>query len=199
MRTGAVAAHSILLFAKSDYSSISFIGLGDTVNATAEILFNLIEPRKLTVKLYKYKNHAETFIEKFKHYKNLSFVICDTYEDTIKGSDVIVSGVTYAEKDFCDDSCYKEGCLVVPIHTLGFQNCDLFFDKVYGDDYSHVCDFKYFNKFKYFAKVFDVVNGIKEGRKNDKERIMVYNIGIAIHDIYFAYNLYNKIKQQQYL
>ncbi len=31
---------------------------------------------------------------------------------------------------------------------MGFQNCDLFFDKFIIDDYEHVKGFKYFNKFK---------------------------------------------------
>lgn len=192
MRTGAVAAHSIMLLAKKDYSIISFIGLGNVTQATADILFSCIADKKITVKLYKYKNHAENFIERYRQYQNLEFVVCSTYEETITNSDVIVSGITYADKDFCDDLCFKEGCLVVPIHTLGFQNCDLFFDKVFGDDYSHICGFKYFDRFKNFTEVCDVVNGKKEGRTNDKERILAYNIGIAIHDIYFAYKIYEK-------
>jgi ornithine cyclodeaminase/alanine dehydrogenase len=192
MRTGAVAAHSILLLVNKGFKTISFIGLGNVTQATADILFSYMGAKKITVKLYRYKNHAERFIERYRHYQNLDFIICPTYEETIINSDVIVSGITYAEKDFCDDSCFKEGCLVVPIHTLGFQNCDLFFDKVFGDDYSHICDFKYFDKFKSFTEVCDVVNGIKEGRTNDKERIIAYNRGIAIHDIYFAHKIYNK-------
>ena len=29
---------------------------------------------------------------------------------------------------------------VIPVHTRGFQNCDLFFDKVFADDTDHVKD-----------------------------------------------------------
>lgn len=192
MRTGAVAAHSILLFGRKDFRSIGLIGLGKVTLATMDILLEYILEKNLTIKLYKYKDHAEKFIKRYKKYTNLKFIICDSYEETIMDSDIIVSGVTYADKNFCDISCFKEGCLVVPIHTLGFQNCDLIFDKVFGDDYSHICGFKYFDKFKSFTEVCDVVNGIKEGRTNDKERILAYNIGIAIHDIYFAHNIYNE-------
>ena len=35
---------------------------------------------------------------------------------------------------------------MVPVHTRGFSNCDLFFDKVFADDYGHVKHFKYFDK-----------------------------------------------------
>ena len=37
----------------------------------------------------------------------------------------------------------------------------------------------------------DVLNNRAIVRKNDSERIMVYNIGIALHDIYFAGKIYN--------
>ena len=80
-----------------------------------------------------------------------------------------------------------------PIHTLGFTNCDLFFDKVFADDTGHVHHFKNFDKFKNFAEVCDVVNGEKQGRENDSERILTYNIGISIHDINFAANIYSMI------
>lgn len=196
MRTGAIAAHTVMLFAKADFNTISFIGLGNTINATADILFEKLSSKNLTIKLYKYKDHAERFIEKYKDIYNFTFKICNTYEDTITNSDVILSGITYAESDFCDDSYYKPGCLVVPIHTLGFQNCDLFFDKVYGDDYNHIYDFKYFNRFKNFAEVSAVVNNLHAGRENNSERILVYNIGLATHDVYFAYNIYNRIASQ---
>lgn len=51
------------------------------------------------------------------------------------GSDVIISCITEAEGLICpDDKRFKEGCLLIPVHTRGFQNCDLFFDKIFGDD-----------------------------------------------------------------
>lgn len=195
MRTGAVAAHSMILFAKSDYKTIGLIGLGSVTSATMDIFLDHTKGKSLIVKLYKYKDHAEKFIKRYENYTNVQFIICDTYEETITDSDIIVSGVTYAEKDFCDNKCYKEGCLVVPIHTLGFQNCDLFFDKVYGDDYSHICGFKYFKEFANFNEVSAVVNGTVNGREDDKERILVYNIGIAVHDIYYSHKIYEKMLQ----
>jgi len=81
---------------------------------------------------------------------------------------------------------------VIPICTMGFQNCDLFFDKVFTDEIEQIRGFKYFDKFRSLANVTDVLNGNREGRTNDQERILVYNYGIAIHDLYFAMKLMNK-------
>ena len=95
-------------------------------------------------------------------------------------------------KIFCpDDSLFQEGVLVVPVHTRGFQNCDLFFDKVYGDDTGHVCDFKYFKQFRQFDEFSRVLLGDNPGRENDRERILSYNIGLGLHDVLFASKLYD--------
>ena len=197
MRTGAVAVHSIKLLAKQDYSTIGMIGLGNTARATLLTLAEIESAREFEIKLFKYKGQEKIFAERFKDYKNLHFTFTDDYSSTVRDSDVIISCVTYAKENFAADSDFKEGCLVVPIHTLGFTNCDLFFDKVYADDYGHVCHFKYFDRFKQFAEVSDVVNNRVKGREDDRERILVYNIGLSIHDVYFASNIYNMLKDSR--
>lgn len=197
IRTGAVAVHSVKLLAKEDIDTISLIGLGKMMYSTAKILFDIYSNKELTVKLYRYKNQAELFVQAFSHFKNLKFEIFDTYQEVMSNSDVIISAITYAQQDFCDEKYYKKGCLIVPIHTLGFQNCDLVFDKVYGDDYGHIKDFKYFNKFKQFNEVAEVLKNKSLGRSNNEERILAYNIGLAIHDIFFAQKILNLIENQK--
>ena len=148
------------------------------------------------VYLMRYKNQAELFIERFKDYPNVTFTICDDVKELIGTSDVIVSCITEADGLLCDDdSIYREGCLVVPVHTRGFQNCDLFFDKVYADDTAHVCGFKYFSKFKQFAEIQEVISGLKPGRESDKERILSYNIGLGLHDVVYASKIYEMCKE----
>lgn len=187
IRTGAVAAHSIRLFAVRDFSVIGVMGLGNTAIATMLTLLALYPNKHLTIKLLKYKEQHIFFANRFKEYTNAQFVFVNSTEELIGGSDVIVSAATYLSDDVCtDNSLFKEGCVVVPIHTRGFTNCDLFFDKVFADDRDHVKGFKYFDKFRKFAEVSDVLAGNATGRENDKERILCYNIGISIHDIYFA-------------
>ena len=194
MRTGAVAVHSILNFAKKDFKTVAMLGLGNTCRSTLLVLASMVRDRELTIKLLKYKDQHESFMKRFEGFENLKFICVDTNEELVKGSDVIVSCVTYFGEDLCNDDCFDEGVLVVPVHTRGFTNCDLFFDKVYADDYGHVHHFKNFDKFKYFAEVCDVVNGLAGGRKNEKERILAYNIGLSIHDINYAAHIYEMIK-----
>jgi len=194
MRTGAVAAHSIIHLAKSNCSQIGIVGLGNTARAALLVLASVLREKKMQIKLLRYKDQAEDFIQRFQAFENLSFTVVDTAEDLVKGSDVVISAATYMPDDLCSDECYEEGVLVVPIHTLGFTNCDLFFDKVFADDYGHVKHFRYFDKFRAFAEVCDVVNGQAAGRENDQERILAYNIGLSIHDINYAARIYEQLK-----
>ena len=195
VRTGAVAAHSIKLFAVNEFKEIGIMGLGNTAIATLLTLLSLYPDREIRIKLLKYKQQHEFFAKRFSEYKNVEFVFVDMPEQLVKDSDVIISAATFLDSDVCkDDSLFKEGCTLVPVHTRGFTNCDLFFDKVFADDRGHVQGFKYFDKFKSFAEVSDVLTGNKPGRENDKERILCYNIGISIHDIFFASRIYSLIE-----
>lgn len=195
MRTGAVATLAIQTFRKSDARTYAFLGLGNTGRATMACLLDS-EPDKMhDVLLLRYKDQAELFIERFKEYSNVTFAICDDINELVSKSDVIVSCITEATGLLCDNNdLYKDGCLVVPVHTRGFQNCDLFFDKVFADDTAHVCGFKYFNQFKSFGEIQDVLSGKIKGRESDNERILSYNIGLGLHDIVYATKIYEVLK-----
>jgi ornithine cyclodeaminase/alanine dehydrogenase-like protein (mu-crystallin family) len=198
MRTGAVAALTISTLQSVKEGVYSFVGLGNTARATLLCLLSIQPEINHHIRLLSYKKQEENFIERFKDYKNLSFEIVETNDELINDADVVVSCVTAYDKIFAGDELFKKGVLIVPVHTRGFQNCDLFFDKIYGDDYEHIKDFKYFNQFKYFAEFSDIILGIVDGRTNKYERIIAYNIGIALHDVYFASMLYEFLKDNDF-
>lgn len=195
MRTGAVAAHSVVNFGKTAFVNIGMIGLGNVARATLLILASKVKDRKLNIKLLRYKDQAEQFANRFRDFDYLSFTIFDKTEEVIRGSDVIISCATYFADDIAADDCFDEGVLVVPVHTRGFTNCDLFFDKVFADDTGHVDHFKNFAKFRNYAEVSDAVNGLKPGRENDQERILAYNIGVSMHDIWYASKIYEMLQK----
>lgn len=195
MRTGAVAALSIKTLQKSDATSYSFIGLGNTARATALCLLSVFENKIIKFRLLRYKDQAESFVCRFKDYPNVVFEIVDSIEDLVSQAEVLISSITDAQGLICpDDSLWLEGVLLVPIHTRGFQNCDLFFDKIYGDDRDHVCGFQNFRRFKEFDEFTNVLLKKNIGRENDSERIIVYNIGLGLHDIVYAHKIYDKLK-----
>lgn len=97
--------------------------------------------------------------------KNIRFELCDSYESVIRDSDLVISAITKVTENFASDNCFKEGVTVIPVCTLGFQNCDLFFDKVFTDEIEQIRGFKYFSHFEPITtNVSDVLNGIRPGR-----------------------------------
>lgn len=192
MRTGAAAAHAIELYAVKNFKEIGIMGFGNIGVATLEVTLAHFKDRPMHIKLLKYKDHAEKMIARFRKYTNVEFEIVDCAEKIIKDSDVVISSITYTEDYIGELDWFKKGCLVLPVHLRGFQNCDRDFDKVYGDDTAQVSGFKYFNEFKSFAETSEVLRGEKPGRENDDERILAYYVGMSLHDIYAAAMLYNK-------
>ena len=195
MRTGAVAALAIKTFRNSVAKEYAFIGLGSTARATLTCLLESCKDEQLNIRLFKYKDQAERIVQEYKHYANVSFTIVDNTSDLVRGADVVVSCITDAGGLLVEDeSLFKPGVLVVPVHTRGFQNCDTTFDKVYADDTDHVKGFKYFSQFKEFHQIEEVLKGEVKGRENDSERILSYNIGLGLHDVLYASRIYDMLK-----
>ena len=194
MRTGAVAALTIQTLQKVNAKVFSFIGLGSTAKATMMCLQTILPKEKqIMVKLLRYKDQAECFAAQFAH-PQMQFEIVDTHEELLRECDVLVSAVTEMPELFCaDDALFPKGILLVPIHTRGFQNCDLFFDHVFADDRGHVEGFKYFHQFRAFNEMSEVLLGKADGRQSDDERILAYNIGIGLQDVFFASLIYERL------
>lgn len=195
MRTGAVAALAIKTLRSSNARDYAFIGLGSTARATLRCLLATCGCEQLNIRLFRYEDQAERIVAEFGDVPNARFTIVDTAEDLVRGADVVVSCITDASGLIVEDeSLFKPGVLVVPVHTRGFQNCDTTFDKVYGDDTDHVKGFKYFSEFKEFHQLEEVLKGVTPGRESDDERILSYNIGLGLHDVLYASRIYDMLQ-----
>ena len=197
MRTGAVAALAIETYGIENYKSIAIMGLGVTASAIMNVLTYTTRNRNIKIKLLRYKDQAEKFIEKYKGFKQFEFEICDTHKELIEESDVIISSVTFTDKNFAKFEWFKEGVLLLPVHVMGFGNVDYLFDKVHVDDPDHLHHMENYEKFKAFGQLSDVITGKIEGRVNEKERIVSYNIGLSIHDIAFANKVYDLMEDKK--
>ncbi len=191
MRTGAVATLAIQTLRNSQARIYSFVGLGATGRCTLECLLAQEHREGMTIRLKRYKNHAERVVENLSgRYPDVTFEIMDSMEELVRDADVVVSCITDADGLLVEDaSLFKPGVLVVPVHTRGFQNCDTVFDKVFADDEGHVRGFRYFSQFRRFGEIGDVLAGKIPGRESDEERILSYNIGLGLHDVLYATKL----------
>lgn len=197
MRTGAFAAIAIETLACPNFSVVGIIGLGNVARAVVECLSAIFPDRPFRFLLRQHKDHADLFRQRFKKLTHVKFETVETNQQMIAPADVVISCLTHAAENIGQDEWFGEGVLVVPVHTLGFQNCDLFFDKVICDDTGHVKGFKYFSQFRRYAELTDVLLGKAPGRENACERILSYNVGIAVQDIYFASKIIGRISGGQ--
>ncbi len=197
MRTGAVATLASRLLQRQGASAYSMMGLGNIARAVALCLIEDNKERPITIRLLRYKDQAELFMERFRHYPNVTFEVIDDRHDFVAGAEVLLSCVTVA-KDllFPDDSWFPEGLTLIPVHTKGFQNCDLFFDKVFGDDTGQLRGFRYFEQFRQYDELRHVLTGKNPGRTSAHERIISYNYGLALHDVFFAARIYELMQHQ---
>ncbi len=194
MRTGAVAALATQLFRQKKAETYGFIGLGNTARAALLCLLESEPERQFQVLLLKYKNQAELFCDRFKEYKNVTFDIAEDAPSLVKQSDVVISCLTASPQLLCpDDTLFRRGVTVIPVHTRGFQNCDLFFDRIVCDDIGHISNFKYFDRFRNLCEMSEVIDGSRPGRQNDEERFLCYNIGLGLHDVLFAGKILERI------
>lgn len=198
MRTGAVAAHTIALLKKPDAHKIAVAGLGNTAVASLLCLADTSHGENHEIGLLAYKDQHLRFQERFAACPALTFHVFEDISDMAEWCDVFLSCITATDNDLVSPDAFKPGTLVVPVHTRGFTQCDLSFDKVFCDDISHVSSFKYFPAFKdKLTEVASTVAGKAPGRETDDERIIAYNIGIALHDIFFASKIEKLLNNSQ--
>lgn len=195
MRTGAVATLAAQLAAVDFRSArFGFVGLGNVARAVLRCLlsqFSLCE--SVDVWLLEYADQAERMIQDFKDETRVRFRVAKNRRELIENTSVLFSCVTVMHEQFLSPDNYPIGYTLIPVHTRGFEDCDLVFDKIIGDDVGHEREFKNFNRFKSFVEMKDVLSGCSPGRTDPQERIICYNVGIALHDIWFASKIYDKL------
>ncbi len=195
IRTAAVAVHSLINFAKKR-DTIAIVGLGNIGTEIGNILFELLKAETITVKLYKYKDQAEKFAARFCHYQNLTFQYCNSYEDLMSDSDVVISAVTFIDDDFCDPSIFKKECTVIPVHLRGFRECDKTFDRVITSDLISIKKFQNYDNIKKLSYIDDLYP-IPNGGGIPNNQTLIYNLGLAVYDLFFASKIYNKFRQNE--
>lgn len=194
MRTGAVAAVSAKALRKSDAYIYGMVGLGNTARATMLCVLEAEPEKHFHVKLLRYKNQAELFVERFRDYDNVSFEILDDINEMARTVDVFFSCITSANGLLvADESTFQCGVTVIPVHMRGLQNCDTTFDRVFGDDTDHVKGFKFFSKYNDYNEIGEVLAGRDPGRRSDEQRIIDYNYGLALHDVLYASKIFEML------
>lgn len=193
MRTGAIEALAGKLLV-NDFSkaAVGFVGLGNMARATFECLQAQFETHH-DVWLLKYKQQHFDFAQRYADVNNVTFHFANSRQELVERTDLLYSCVTVMNEQFLPADRYPAGYTVIPVHMRGFQECDRVFDKIVCDDRGHVKDFKYYSEFKELTELSEILQGRACGRANSNERILCYNIGMGLLDLWFASKIYDMI------
>ena len=126
---------------------------------------------------------------------------CASARDVIESADVIVTATGHLEDRVYKEKWVKDGALVLPVHTRGWEQAMLNqAEKIVVDDWEQFnkalggTDGYYAPLPEMYAELGEVVVGKKPGRENATERIINFNFGMAIHDVYMATEVLNRAR-----
>ncbi|WQD13178.1 MAG: hypothetical protein U1U88_001371 [Lawsonella clevelandensis] len=141
-RTGAVAAHSALLFGNADplhgeftdVQRVGVVGLGNTAAACLHVLAEARPERLFEVTVLEYKDQHERFAERFGEFPNVRMRSVADMRELVGEKDVVVSAASHFDGDQCEPGWFAPGTTVIPIFKVGFNNLTPCSDLVFVDD-----------------------------------------------------------------
>jgi ornithine cyclodeaminase/alanine dehydrogenase len=193
LRTAAVSGVSAKYLAAEDAGCLGIVGTG--VQGRFNLL-SLIEvlPGIEEIKIFDTNQSVlAEFLAAAKEQPSLNIITCASARHVIESTDVIVTATGHLEERVYKEKWVKDGALVLPVHTRGWEQAMLNqVEKLVVDDWEQFnnalggTDGYYSPLPDLYAELGEVVVGKKAGRENSTERIINFNFGMAIHDVYMA-------------
>ena len=217
LRTGAVAAIMAKYCSRKDSKSLALIGAGVQGSTGLKMCLttmpHLEEIRVMDLK----QSQIDKLIARFsKDYPSLRFVSCNTAEEAVRDSDIIlvaVHGANNSGTDVLDAVEFEKGQTMVSISGgVSLDQIRKRFDWSVMDNIDAFChrinetrDYmkKYFNvdvplltREIADAEIGDIINGKAAGRQNDEQIVHAAAIGMSIEDIVVANTVWRRAKEQ---
>jgi ornithine cyclodeaminase/alanine dehydrogenase len=193
LRTAAVSAVAAKYLANKDAKVLGIVGAG--IQGRYHLLS--LQEALPDIEVAKvYDTNAEAF-QRCMALMNerVSFRIeqAQSIQDVIEGADVIVTATGHLEERLFKEKWVDRGALALPVHTRGWEHGFLSkVDKLIVDDWAQFNSFVGGDDGYYaplpdlFGQLGEIVVGQKSGRENREERIVDFNVGLAIHDVLMA-------------
>ena len=189
LRTVAVSALAAKHLANPEPEVLAIVGCGLQGRYHAAALKH-VRPSLSVVHVFDtYEPSVASFAEEMKTAApGFTIHVCDTPEKTVKGADIVVTSTGKLLEPIFDHEWVKEGALVLPVHTLGWDAAaPSALDKLICDDWDQFCAYSegWYKPLPEapHAELGEVIAGHKPGRENAEERIIDFNAGLAIHDV----------------
>ncbi len=203
IRTAAVSAVSAKYLARQNSEVLSIVGTGVQGKYHALCLYNVL-PSIKTIKIFdKWEPSVESFKREISAIfgDKLKIEVTKSPEEAITGGDVIVTATGKLLEPIFFEKWVKAGALVLPVHVAGWEPGIIGkMDKVVSDDWaqfgSHARSIYSPFPDQPDAELGEIVAGKKPGRDNDQQRIINFNMGLAIHDIIVGTRVFEKAKSK---
>lgn len=204
MRTGAATAVAAKYLARQDSKSVAILGCGvqgrSNLQALAAVLPNLTEVRAYDILPETSQNYAREGAELL----GVSVEPVDTPEQAVRGADVVVTAVPIVRPPHYTVKAgwLSEGAFASAVDfDMSWEAGALAqMDLIATDDLGQ---FKYYRELGYFQQVPEphtdlgqLASGQAEGRTDDSQRIIAFNLGMAIEDVIVAQRLYQLARAQ---
>ncbi|MGD2012616.1 MAG: ornithine cyclodeaminase family protein [Desulfobacterales bacterium] len=203
MRTGAASAVAAKYLAAKDSSVVGIVGAG--IQGRYNLLaLDVVLPAIETVRVFDINSPAlDGFVSTLSKLPGLKIEVGKSAREVIEGAQVVVTATGRLDKPIFKENWVSEGALVLPVHHRGWENRTLHkVDTFVTDDWRQlnqahreVGGFDGPLPNRYF-ELGEIVTGEKPGRRNEKERIIDFNYGLAIEDVAMAMEIYTRANAQ---
>jgi ornithine cyclodeaminase/alanine dehydrogenase len=203
MRTGAASAVAAKFLAAKNPGVVGIVGAG------IQGRYNLLAlaaamPSIETVRVFDINSQAlDGFVSALSNVLSLNIEIGKSAREVIEGAQIIVTATGRLDKPIFEENWVSEGALILPVHHRGWENRTLHrVDQFITDDWRQLQ--KAHREVGGFdgplpdthVELGEIIAGKKKGRRNEKERIIDFNYGLAIEDVAMATEIYNRATGQ---
>jgi ornithine cyclodeaminase/alanine dehydrogenase-like protein (mu-crystallin family) len=203
MRTAAVSAVAAKYLANKDAKVLGIVGAGVQARYHLLSLKEVLDEIEV-VRIFDVNPAvSQRLLDIMSAHVPFEIQIFKSNQEVIEGADVVVTATGWLQEPIFKEKWLEPGTLVLPVHTRGWEPATLSeVDKFIVDDFQQFDSFVGGAKGFYsplpnlHAELGEIVIGEKPGRKTREERIIDFNVGIAIHDVSMASGVYKRAKEK---
>lgn len=201
-RTAAASALAVKYLMKPDASSLAILGCGLQGRAHLEAIHSVM-PTLKTVRAFDVRAKiAAAFARELGSKFGVKVAVADSAQAAIDGCDVVISGgpIINPPQPTIEPSWLAEGVVGVAIDYDAYWTPAAMkaMNLIVTDDRGQIEHLKEYGFFlgvpRLDGELADVVAGKIKARKSPRDRVLCFNLGIAIEDLVTAVDIYGRAK-----
>lgn len=203
-RTAAASALAVKYLAAADASVLTVLGCGLQGRAHLRAIHSVM-PGLQTVKAYDIRREAaESFAQELGPELSVEVVVCDGPKAAVEDGQVVISGgpIMTPPQPVIEAGWLCDGVLGVSIDYDSYWTAGAMqtMDMITTDDSSQIEHLKEFGLFlglpRLDSELADIVSGKRPGRTSNGQRVLCFNLGIAVEDLVTAVDIYKRAVAQ---